>query len=143
MTIRHGGFEHYDDLRSFLEGLPITWYPDLVRAMVQASYRMGVWNPKGASRFISDVENGNVTDAQGVRGHGEIGSVLHDPHAHRRALEAKEREIHVVFDGPPGPTAGRFVEVEDAHGRGKDAGRWEEHGDYWHLVFDGKEVPSC
>jgi hypothetical protein len=25
--------------------------------------------------------------------------------------------VGIVFDGPPSPTGGRFVEVEDAHGR--------------------------
>lgn len=27
-------------------------------------------------------------------------------------------ELHVVFDGPPGPVAGRFVETENADGQG-------------------------
>ena len=45
------------------------------------------------------------------------------------------REIDVVFDGPPGPQPGRFVEVEDANtGEGVTAGRWIKRDDgYWAL----------
>src|ERR1039458_7167629 len=32
--------------------------------------------------------------------------------------------LDVVFDGPPGPIAGRFVEVEDARGYSDNAGEW-------------------
>lgn len=47
-----------------------------------------------------------------------------------------ETEYHVVFDGPPGPEAGRFVEVEDANGRSFNAGEWIERPDgYWELVI--------
>ena len=44
------------------------------------------------------------------------------------------RQIDVVFDGPPGPRAGRFVEVEDEAGRSIDVGEWVERPDgYWAL----------
>jgi hypothetical protein len=46
-------------------------------------------------------------------------------------------KLHIVFDGPPGPTAGRFVEVEDSEGRGINAGEWVERTDgLWELVLD-------
>lgn len=42
--------------------------------------------------------------------------------------------IDVVFDGPPGPEAGRFVEVENALGHGFNAGKWVQREDgYWVL----------
>lgn len=42
--------------------------------------------------------------------------------------------IDVVFDGPPGPEAGRFVEVEDASGKSISAGEWVHRDDgYWAL----------
>ena len=48
--------------------------------------------------------------------------------------------VHVVFDGPPGPVAGRFVEVETPDGggiRGISVGRWIERDDgYWALEID-------
>lgn len=42
--------------------------------------------------------------------------------------------IHVLFDGPPGPVAGRFVECENPDGRSINAGEWHERADgYWEL----------
>lgn len=44
------------------------------------------------------------------------------------------RTIQIVFDGPPGAEAGRFVEVEE-NGRSINFGEWREgHNDgYWYL----------
>jgi hypothetical protein len=43
-------------------------------------------------------------------------------------------ELHIVFDGPPGPEAGRFVECETPDGRSINAGEWHERGDgLWEL----------
>lgn len=48
-------------------------------------------------------------------------------------LETAE-DLYVVFDGPPGPESGRFVEVEDAQGRSVGAIGWREREDgYWVL----------
>lgn len=48
-----------------------------------------------------------------------------------------ERTIHVVFDGPPGPTSGRFVEVETPDGRSVNVGEWKRREDgYWVLVLN-------
>lgn len=52
-------------------------------------------------------------------------------------------ELHVVFDGPPGPVAGRFVETENADGQGVGVGRWEERGKYWHLILPGRLAPEA
>lgn len=42
--------------------------------------------------------------------------------------------ISIVFDGPPGPTAGRFVEVENDRGQSFSAGEWRERPDgLWEL----------
>lgn len=42
--------------------------------------------------------------------------------------------IDIVFDGPPGPEAGRFVEVEDAWGKSISIGEWIKRADgYWVL----------
>jgi hypothetical protein len=35
----------------------------------------------------------------------------------------------IVFDGPPGPEAGRFIEVEDGNGRSVSVGEWIERDD--------------
>ena len=37
--------------------------------------------------------------------------------------------IDIVFDGPPGPEPGRFVEVEDANGNSLRFGQWIERKD--------------
>ena len=39
------------------------------------------------------------------------------------------KALHIVFDGPPGPTAGRFVEIEDENGVSFRAGEWHERAD--------------
>ena len=39
------------------------------------------------------------------------------------------RPINIVFDGPPGPEAGRFVEVETDDGASINAGEWIDRGD--------------
>ncbi len=40
--------------------------------------------------------------------------------------------IAIIFDGPPGPEAGRFVEVE-RDGKSINFGEWKQHGEFWHL----------
>lgn len=45
------------------------------------------------------------------------------------------QELHIVFDGPPAHQSGRFVEVETADGKSVSVGRWEQRGDYWHLIL--------
>ncbi len=46
----------YTELREGLAKLPATWYPDLIRAMVEAAIEKKVFLPGGASVFISQVE---------------------------------------------------------------------------------------
>lgn len=44
------------------------------------------------------------------------------------------KKIDIVFDGPPGPVAGRFVEVEDENGASISVGEWIERDDgFWVL----------
>ena len=37
--------------------------------------------------------------------------------------------VDVVFDGPPGPEAPRFIEVEDEQGRSIKYGEWVQRSD--------------
>jgi hypothetical protein len=49
--------------------------------------------------------------------------------------------IDIVFDGPPGPEAGRFVEVEDCFGKSVKAGEWVERPDgNWALRLREKDL---
>lgn len=42
--------------------------------------------------------------------------------------------VDIVFDGPPAPESGRFVEVEDDQGHGLHVGEWVQRPDgYWAL----------
>lgn len=42
--------------------------------------------------------------------------------------------VDIVFDGPPGPVTGRFVEVEDESGASISFGEWVERDDgFWAL----------
>lgn len=44
--------------------------------------------------------------------------------------------VHLLFDGPPGPECGRFVEAEDPTGKSINAGEWSQRPDgYWQLVI--------
>lgn len=46
----------------------------------------------------------------------------------------KLEPVHIVFDGPPGPEAGRFVECERPDGSSLKVGEWHERDDgYWEL----------
>lgn len=46
--------------------------------------------------------------------------------------------IDIVFDGPPGPEAGRFIEVEDSSGKSISFGEWMQRPDgYWVLRIPG------
>lgn len=42
--------------------------------------------------------------------------------------------LNIIFDGPPGPEGGRFVEVETPDGRSINAGTWHQRPDgFWEL----------
>lgn len=46
--------------------------------------------------------------------------------------------IDILFDGPPGPEAPRFVEVESPPGTSVNIGEWIDRGNgYWALRLNG------
>ena len=48
-------------------------------------------------------------------------------------------KIRILFDGPPGPVAGHFVEVETLDGESVRVGKWVElAGGMWALEMDAK-----
>lgn len=50
--------------------------------------------------------------------------------------QAAPQGLRIVFDGPPGPEAGRFVEIENSAGYSVNAGEWRERTDgLWELVL--------
>ena len=44
-------------------------------------------------------------------------------------------QIRILFDGPPGPESGRFIEVENKKGESISIGEWVQEGDMWYLEF--------
>jgi len=48
--------------------------------------------------------------------------------------EARPR-IRILFDGPPGPVSGHFVEVENEEGESIDAGTWTDEDGIWVLTI--------
>lgn len=51
--------------------------------------------------------------------------------------------VDIVFDGPPGPEAGRFVEVESPPGISVNFGEWVHRDDgYWVLRFKVGDGPN-
>lgn len=52
------------------------------------------------------------------------------------------KHIDIVFDGPPRPNAGRFVEVEDDAGKSIKFGEWVHRDDgYWALRLTSSPPP--
>ena len=43
------------------------------------------------------------------------------------------KKLRIVFDGPPGPIGGKFVEVENERGESIRCGEWVQVGEYWIL----------
>ena len=45
--------------------------------------------------------------------------------------------INIIFDAPPGPHSGRFIEVENDAGESISIGQWLQRPDgYWSLRID-------
>lgn len=47
----------YEKLVSSFMNLPSTWYPALIKTLVEESYRVETWKPGGCSIFISKIED--------------------------------------------------------------------------------------
>ncbi len=94
--------------------------PDRVREIVRANKEM-------AEELTRDVDPVDVIEAA---------TVSRDPRAKSddRASDRTVADlrafayIDVVFDGPPAPEAGRFVEVEDPRGYSVNVGDWIDRG---------------
>jgi hypothetical protein len=56
--------------------------------------------------------------------------------------QAFRQPINIIFDGPPGPESGCFVEVETDDGKSLNAGEWKQRTDgLWSLRIT--ELPSA
>ena len=51
--------------------------------------------------------------------------------------------INIIFDGPPGPESGRFVEVETDEGQGMGIGSWvDQNNGHWSLRIGPDDEPK-
>ena len=63
--------------------------------------------------------------------------------AKARASRSTTTAMDIVFDGPPGPEAGRFVEVEFG-GRSLRIGKWHKRPDgLWALRFSASDLATA
>ena len=72
-------------------------------------------------------------DASSICPQGRI-----DPKEKCTILVKDKKEIIIVFDGPPGEVSGRFIEVENEHGKSISIGSWckrSSNDDWWELVI--------
>jgi hypothetical protein len=66
-------------------------------------------------------------------GRNRVGEMLAAFHEDLKIVN-ETGELDILFDGPPGPEAGRFVEVNDSTGKSVSLGEWIERPDgYWAL----------
>lgn len=57
------------------------------------------------------------------------------------AVKAEREAICIVFDGPPSPEAGRFVEVETDDGKSINIGQWSLRDDgFWQLRIEAAAI---
>ena len=87
----------------------------------------------GRERIIAGHSDKNPTVAACIAGATEM----------LARMGGAEGRVHIVFDGPPGPTAGRFVEVETPDGRSISFGEWHERKDgLWELRIPVAAAPA-
>jgi hypothetical protein len=57
-------------------------------------------------------------------------------------MNGSTQAINIVFDGPPAPDGGRFIEVETDDGHSLRIGQWLERSDgYWALRIENVQIP--
>ena len=91
----------------------------IIDALVGARYVAD--DPKSINDITTRHENGLADSLAKIA--DMLGLALVD-----KAVVAKGA-VNIVFDGPPGPDPGRFVEVETDGGRSINAGEWIERTD--------------
>lgn len=93
------------------------------RDQTDGAIRYEVWSDDGHHRVCSISDDDNPAAKRDAE---------HIAKLHNDSLRGF---IDIVFDGPPGPTAGRFVEVENEKGHSVSIGEWinRESGGLWAL----------
>lgn len=47
----------YAEIKALISDLPLTWYPDLLKTLVETSIAKGCWLPGGATAFVGKIES--------------------------------------------------------------------------------------
>lgn len=91
----------------------------------------------GLTTLQHEVERQAAEVDELVTDNGQLAKTCRKLRGEVERLKASEQSYDIVFDGPPGPVAGRFVEVESPPGTGVSLGEWVERDDgYWVLRID-------
>jgi hypothetical protein len=117
------------------------WKDDLAELGRYAPCAHHNWHRGGAIWRICDDCGDRVEEAHAD---SAVSALEEFEAAHGRVAEALQRFqaegsardefVDVVFDGPPGPVCGRFVECEGPDGRSVRVGEWIDRGDgFWAL----------
>ena len=86
-----------------------------------------LWSPAGNVLYYTAADDG--IHAANPDDPALIVWLVNNAEALLAAAEGEWRPIEIVFDGPPGPQPGRFVEVEDGNGNSISIGQWFERPD--------------
>ena len=64
-------------------------------------------------------------------------------HTRKNARHNMTMFVDIVFDGPPNPEPGGFVEVENQHGRSVNLGEWVHRPDgFWTLGISPSDITN-
>lgn len=128
--------------------MPNSYTPSLEEIKARAT-QLGGWTPEafdlGMAAIIRQAKAQALRDYTHPQQSCDNCGHRSDCATHNEELPApcncKPTVLDVVFDGPPGPESGRFVELEDGQGRGVNAGTWlQRDGLYWLLRISARDV---
>lgn len=91
---------------------------------------------EAAANLIADVKSRYPGEALRCPHMIALDAALSTHQPQTDAGEAVREAVHIVFDGPPGPQSGRFIEVETPDGRSVGVGEWRERENgWWELII--------
>lgn len=124
-----------------------------IQYIMQAIEASGVGITEGSSDALAESIVGQLIDdnympletlPERVRSDGNLWQIAFEESG--VLMSGSGDYVDVLFDGPPGPVAGRFVDTVDPDGRSVSGGEWIDRGDgYWALrmpLHAGDDTPT-